>query len=106
MQNLTPELVFLYTFCAASLSGLAVLLRSGSELNTRNVLGAILFHGSAGVGLGMIAFDWLGGKQAPWKVIACGWLVGLRIIKLSDIAEVVRRILNVNSEKDDDKNKK
>jgi len=106
MQNMTPEQVFLCTFCAAALSGLGVLLRSDSALNVRNILSSVLFYGSAGVGLGMIAFDWLGGKQNPWKVIGCGWLVGLRIIKLSDISTVASAILKVTTHKEDEKDDK
>ncbi len=102
MVNLTPEQVFLCTFCAAALSGLSVLLRSDSELTIRNIFAAILFYGSAGVGLGMIAFDWLGGKQNPWRVIGCGWLVGLKIIKLTDIQKVSAAILKITGSKDDE----
>lgn len=105
MQNLTPEQIFLCTYCAAALSGLTVLLRSDVELTFRNVTSTILFYGSAGVGLGMIAFEWLGGKQNPWRVIGCGFLVGLRIIKTQDIMTMARRLLNISEPPDDPKEK-
>jgi hypothetical protein len=89
----TPEQVFMLTYLAAALSGLAALLRSDEPITVRSVSAAILFYGAAGTGLGMMAYEWLGGKQNPWRVVGAGMLVGIRIIKLSDIAHIIRKII-------------
>src|SRR5688572_6036347 len=94
----TPEKTFIVTYIAAALSGLAVLLRTNEPLTVRSILSAILFYGSAGCGLGMIGYEYLGGRQAPWKVIGCGMLVGIRVIQFKDIAHVARRILGTINE--------
>jgi hypothetical protein len=98
MQNWTPDEVFLATFVAASLSGLAVLFKSKEPISPRSVFATILYYGATGCGLGMIAYEWLGGKQAPWRAIGCGWLVGIKAISLKDIKKFVQRILGNDDE--------
>lgn len=94
MDQWTPQTVFLCTYVAAALSGVAELLRSTRPITPRTVLAAILFYGAAGSALGMVGYEYLGGKERPWKVIACGILVGVRVIHLADITTLLRRLLN------------
>jgi hypothetical protein len=91
----TPLQVFIYTYIASGVTGLVPLLRSKEPLGLRNVLLSILFYGAAGMGLGVIAYEYLGGKEKPWLIIACGMLVGIGVIRMSDIAAVARRVLGV-----------
>lgn len=97
--------LFVVTFCGAALAGVANLLRSPDQITLRNLLAAVLFNGVAGTGFGMIAFEFLGGKQNPWRVIGCGMLVGIRIIKLSDVMTIVRKLIGTNGNDSDYRNK-
>jgi hypothetical protein len=103
MIDWTPEAVFILTYIAASLSGLAALLRTNQPLTVRSVLGTVLFYGSAGCGLGMVSYEYLGGKNAPWRVIGCGMLVGIKVIQLKDISNLVRRLFGETNDKDKEK---
>lgn len=96
MDQWTPTQVFICTYIAAALSGVGALLHSEQEVTWRSMSAAVLLYGAAGCGLGMAAFEWLGGKQAPWRVIGCGMLVGIRVIRLKDISNIIRRLFNGN----------
>jgi hypothetical protein len=93
MNSWTPEQVFLVTYIAAALSGLGELLHSDREVTPRSFLAAILFYGAAGTGLGMLGYEYLGGKTRPWIVISCGLFVGIRAIKLSDIVRLLQKLM-------------
>jgi hypothetical protein len=93
MEHWTPQTVFVWTYIAAALSGLAALLRSSKPLTTRTVLSAVLFYGAAGAGLGMFGYEFLGGKEKPWRVIACGMLVGVGLIRAENIRDLIKRII-------------
>lgn len=94
MEQWTPTTVFLCTYIAAALSGVGMLLNSDQEITARSVLAAVLLYGAAGCGLGMAGFEWLGGKENPWRVIGCGMLVGIRIIRLNDIKKVIAKLFS------------
>ncbi len=96
----SPELTFAVTYIAAALSGLAVVLLEDKPLRFRTIIGTILLYGGLGSGLGMVGYEYLGGKNNPWKVVACGMLVGVRAIKMRDITNLVRRILAISDSND------
>lgn len=99
----TPWILFVLTYIASALTGLSVVLLDSKEpLSARVVLGTVIKYGALGSGLGMIGYEYFGGKQSPWRVIAAGQLVGARALKLSDIQNLVRRILNLPPSKDDE----
>jgi hypothetical protein len=96
----SPEYTFIVTYVAAAMSGIGVLLLDGTTLSGaagfRKVLGTIFVYGSLGAGFGMVVgYEYLGGRENPWKAIACGMLVGVKAIKVSDIIEFARRVLSI-----------
>lgn len=103
MQGWTAQEIFLCTYMAAALSGVGELLHSSRPVTPRSLCGAVLFYGAAGTGLGMVCYEYLGGKARPGLVVACGFLVGVRAIHLRDITNLLRRILEPhgNSDKKD-----
>ena len=94
MAQWSPQQVFICTYVAAALAGLSGLLRSPQPLTARAIIGTVLFYGCAGTGLGMVGYEYLGGRENPWRVIGCGMLVGVRLIQFQQIKNIVARILN------------
>ena len=90
----TPLHTLAYTFVGAGIAGFAVLMRSNEPLTLRSVVGSILFYGCAGCVFGGFGMEYLGGRDKPWRAILCGMAVGLRIIKISDLTSLMRRILD------------
>lgn len=100
----TPEYTFACTYIAAALSGLAVELNSNKPLPFRRFVGVILLYGGLGSGFGMLGYEFLGGQKQPWRVVACGMLVGVRALKINDIRNMLVKLLSTKLE-DDSKDK-
>lgn len=104
----TPFVVFGFTYLIAALTGLGVELITAAEkkqhLTPGLIIGTLLVYGGVGSSLGMyVGYEYLGGKNAPWKVIACGTLVGGRIIKFKTATIVMQKLLGgfINLSPDD-----
>lgn len=93
MQNWTPETLFYFTYAVSALTAIGVELLSNRTLTFRLVFGTAIVYGGLGGGLGMVCYEYLGGRTAPWRVVACGILVGARAIKLKDVTNLARRAL-------------
>ena len=98
MGQWTPEMLFVLTYCVSGLTGIGMLLLEKRPLSARLIFGTILVNGGVGSVLGMLAYEWLGGRLAPWRVVASGMLVGGRVITLKDAKGLVRRMLGANSD--------
>lgn len=108
METWTPERIFIIAYIASSLSGLAALLWSGKPLCTdqgwlgvgqalRKILASMIYFGAAGTALGMVGFEWLGGREKPWRVIGCAMGVGLGAIDRETYKAFFKNILTVFS---------
>ena len=95
MRQWTPDHLFLFTYCVSALCGLADLVRSHRPLTVRSVLGTILVCGAIGCGLGMLLYDYADGANHPWRVVGPGMLFGVRVIRVDDVKEIVRRLLGL-----------
>lgn len=94
-MNWTPEIVFLFTYIVSASVGLGVEFISNRTLTPRLIVGTILVYGGVGAAFGMyVGYEYFGGKQAWWKVVSCGALVGVRAIKVKDIGDFMRRMLS------------
>jgi hypothetical protein len=67
------------TYALSAVSGLGGVLLSNKTLTTREVVGTIIVYGGLGTGMGMLGYEYLGGKAAPWRVMGCG----LSVYKMS-----------------------
>lgn len=95
MLQWTPDQLFIVTYIAAALSGVAVLLNSEKHITFRRLVGAMLLYGAAGCALSMVGYEYLGGNKYPWRVVGCGMLVGIRAIKWADIREIAMRLFSI-----------
>ena len=93
MEDWSPLVVFTATYFAAALGGIGALLRSKEPIGFRNVSEAIIYSGLAGTSLGLVGYEFLGGRKYPSIIIGCGALVGLQIIKIKDIKDILKRII-------------
>lgn len=93
MISWTPEAVFACTWLAAAVTGMSIYLGSDAPFTFRGLLTAIFFYGGLGCGFGMVGYGWLGGKDEPWRVIGCGFLVGVRAISIKGIKTILQRLL-------------
>lgn len=93
MTNWTPEQLFLVTYFVSAISGLGGLFVSNKTISFRDIVGTILLYGGLGTGIGMLGYEYLGGKAAPWRVVGCGMLVGCKAIKLKSLSEVAQKVL-------------
>lgn len=98
--NPTPIELFWATLTASALSGLAELLHSTRPVTIRSICGTLLFYGAAGTGLGAFVYEFLGGKTRPVLVLSSGLLVGIRAIKIQDIAAIVFKIFGSHGQDD------
>jgi hypothetical protein len=94
--NWSPLHVFICTWLASAITGVGVYLGEDRAVTIRGTFVAAVTYGGMGCGLGMIGYEFLGGKQAPWKIIGCGFLVGIRAISLNSIKTLIQRILGPN----------
>lgn len=92
----SPGYLFALTYTLAALSALGLLFLSSRTLSFRFILGTIFVYGGMGASLGMFIYEYLGGRQAPWKVVAIGILVGVGAVKKKDVTNFLRRILNTD----------
>jgi len=94
----TPEMTFFATCVAAALMGLCVLLGENKDLRGwqgfRLIVSTLGINAGMGVGLGWMAYEYLGGKDDPLRVVAFGMLVGVRAIRLQDIRKYLLRLLS------------
>jgi hypothetical protein len=81
------------TYALSAVSGLGGVLLSNKTLTTREVVGTIIVYGGLGTGMGMLGYEYLGGKAAPWRVMGCGMLIGVKAIKPKAVADMARKIL-------------
>lgn len=102
METWTPLQLFYATFAAAALSGISELLHSTREVNARSLLTAILYSGCVGCSLGILVYEYAGGKTRPALVVCCGFLVGVRAVKLADIKRMVQKLIGKNGNPDED----
>lgn len=72
-------------FAVASLSGLAVLLRSDRVLTARTLLSAVLYNGLAGLIIGLLWFNYFGGTN-PYFVVGVSGLAGMGTVSLVDVS--------------------
>lgn len=108
MDKWSPDFVFLLTGLLAGLAGAAAESRLHKTLTVWEDMCAAVFYGMLGAALGMFAFAWMGGKEHPERILACGMLVGLRILKIKRVRMLVERITDAifkiedKDKKDDD----
>lgn len=95
MLEWSPDRLFIATGIVAALGGLAVILNSKRTLSIRNVVGSILLYGLAGCGLGMVSYEYLHGKEYPWRVIGAGMLTGIQAVNWSLLRGAAARLLNL-----------
>jgi len=98
MRQWTPEVLFACTYICSAITGLGVLLSGEKPVTMRLVCACFLVNGALGAGLGMAGYEYMGGKDAPWRVIGCGMLVGARAIKIAWIMNIARRVLSIPDE--------
>jgi hypothetical protein len=96
MGKMSPEVLFVLVYLVSAFSGLGGVLLSSKPISIRIIFGTILVYGGLGSGLGMIGYEYLGGKDAQWKVIACGFLVGTKALKIRDVTRILRKVLEIN----------
>lgn len=103
MTHWSHSTIFFCCLISAALSGFATLLMSEKEINRRNFLGYLLWFGLAGTATSMVGFDYLGGKEKPWRVIGSAILVGMGVVKVTDWGGFITRSLRlvVNSSSSD-----
>jgi hypothetical protein len=93
--------LFVATWFASALTALAPVLLSNKPCTARLLIGTIVLYGGLGAGFGMtVAFDYLGGKTQPWRVLVCGMLVGAGALKKADITVLLRRMLGITDDHD------
>lgn len=91
----TPEGLYLVTFILSAISGLGAEMVSNKPMSFKQILGIAIVYGGLGSGFGMtVVYRYLGGKDAPYFVIASGTLVGLRAIKMQDITKMLRKVFS------------
>jgi hypothetical protein len=93
MQQWSPDKLFLITFFASAFTSIGHDLVFGKSVTFKILVGSFLFYGGLGSAMGMLAYSWLGGKQAPERVLICGIFVGARAIKVKDAGEYLRRVI-------------
>lgn len=96
METWTPLQVFIAAYVASALSGLAGLLWSAKPLTVRSACASVLYYGAAGTGLGMLGYEYLGGKEKPWRVIGCAMLVGIGVVDLATLQRLATRLLGTD----------
>jgi hypothetical protein len=93
METWTHNQIFLCCLASAALSGFATLLMSDKPINGRNILAYLFWFALAGTGTSMLGFEYLGGKEKPWRVIGSAIMVGMGVVKLTDLGPVMTRAL-------------
>jgi membrane-associated PAP2 superfamily phosphatase len=93
--------ILLSCFAVASLSGLAVLLRSKRPLTVRNIVSAFLYNGLAGLIIGLLWFNY-SPNQSPYFIVGVSGLAGMGFISLVEFAQaiVVNGVRVIMKEKD------
>lgn len=87
-------------FAVASLSGIAVLLRSEKPLSVRIVFASFLYNGLAGLTIGLLWYNYFEGKN-PFFVIGVSSLAGMGLINLADVALfALKAIQDISAKKD------
>jgi hypothetical protein len=90
----TPETLFLFTYIASAITSLGIeLLDESKELSPKLVLGTVIVYGALGSAMGWFAYEYLGGRQSPGKVIVAGLAVGVRAIKVDTVRQALRRLI-------------
>lgn len=97
MEQWNPLQVFAVTCAASALAGLAGYLRPGQAVTVRGCVQSFLYSGAFGAAVPMIGYEWLGGKEKPWRIIGVGMLIGLGVLGQVEIRSLVRRFLGTFS---------
>jgi hypothetical protein len=114
IEGWSHNFIFICCMLAAALSGFATLLMSDKPITSRNIGAYLLWFGMAGLGTSMLGFDYLGGKQKPWRVIGASIVIGMGVVKITDLGPVFMRVLRSaigesssgrSGDKPDDRNK-
>lgn len=85
-ERLTALQVFLSCFGISSFAGLAALLRSGKPLTWRSSIAAFLYSGMFGLVVGLLWYQYFGGKDNVYFLIGVSGLAGLGGMSLLDFA--------------------
>lgn len=99
MEGWTPLQVFLASYIAAAIGGVGALLSSDKPITLRTLGKALVYYGVAGCGFAMTGFEYIGGKEKPWRVIGSAALLGIGAIKMPDVAAIARRVLKTEEPK-------
>ncbi|BBO31054.1 hypothetical protein [Lacipirellula parvula] len=99
MEAWTPLQIFMASYAAAAIGGVGALLASDRPITLRSLGKALVYYGVAGCGFAMTGFEYIGGKEKPWRIIGFAALLGVGAIKVSDVAAVARRMLSSEDSK-------
>ena len=105
MDQWKAETVFLITGLLSGLAGACAEARLHKTITKWEGMLASMFYGMLGAALGMFGYAFMGGKEHPEIILACGMLVGLRLIKIKRVRQIVERLIDAIF-KFDDKGKK
>lgn len=97
MELWTPFQVFLVLMCGTFASGVVSELRSNKEATLRELFSAGAYWSALSTSFCMMGYEWIGGKEKPWRVLGTGVLIALGIIGADDIKRVVQSILGKNN---------
>lgn len=99
MEHWSPESVFLLTGLLGGLAGAVKEARTHKTITKWAAMWACFDYGFTASALGMVGYQWLGGKEHPEMIIGMGMLVGLRLLTIKQIRELVKRFFNLGNGK-------
>lgn len=108
MNQWSPGYTFVATWALAAVGGVASYLQRSiltddaqkRKFSWTGCIASAWYFGAAGLVLGMLGFEVLGGREAPWRTIACGGAVGLRLLNPRILAG---KFLQQETEKQDER---
>lgn len=93
METWSPLAVFVAGYVAGAFAAIGASIAGERRFTLRVFFRAWFYWGPIAVGFPMWGYEWLGCAKRPWRVIGYAILIGAAVIKVPDIAAVVRGYL-------------
>jgi hypothetical protein len=85
METWTPLQVFIVLLIGTFIAGFGGHARANRNATLRELLASGLYWSAVSTSFCMAGYEWIGGKEKPWRVLGIGGLIALGIINMKTL---------------------
>jgi hypothetical protein len=93
MESWTPLQVFFVLMVGTFLAGMGGYARANKTATIREMLAAGAYWSALSTSVCMMGYEFIGGREKPWRVLGTGVLIALGIIGADDIKRIVQSVI-------------